>query len=235
MTARSVARLVCAAIVAWAMPLSPPAHSAPAGSCPDVEVVFARGTAEPPGLGITGTFFVESLRSQAGGRSVGTYAVNYPASSDFGDRLLLARTVLNGVRDAQAHIEFMAANCSGTRVVLGGYSQGAVVAAFATLAGKPAGLPAGYAASVPAPMPPGVAHHVAAVVLFGKPSDRWLRDVGGPAIAIGPLYAGKTIDFCIPGDTICDGAGAGPPNALHSLYAFNGMAFGGAGFAASRL
>jgi hypothetical protein len=198
-------------------------------------VVFARGTVEPPGLGITGTAFVGSLRLQAGGKSVAAYAVDYPASGDFGNRLRLARTVLDGVADAQTHVEFTAANCPRTRIVLGGYSQGAVVASFATSAGTPADIPVEYAESIPAPMPPRVADHVAAVVLFAKPSDRWLRGVGAPAIAIGPPYAGKTIGLCIPGDTICDGAGTGPPNALHSLYAFNGMAFSGAGFAASRL
>lgn len=235
MTARSLARFVCAAIVGIAIPLSMPAQSASAGPCPDIEVVFARGTAEPPGLGITGFAFVESLRLQAGGRSVGAYAVNYPASSDFGNPLPFGRTVLNGIRDAQAHMEFMAANCSGTRIVVGGYSQGAVVAGFATIAGTPDGLRAGYAASLPAPMPPEVSNHVAAVVLFGKPSDRFMRDIDAPPVAVGPLYSGKTIDFCIPFDTICDGSPAGQPNALHVLYGVNGMTLTAAGFAASRL
>src|SRR5215510_9081771 len=54
-----------------------------AAPCPDVEIVFARGTTEPPGVGGIGQAFVDSLRSQAGGRSVGVYAVNYPASNDF--------------------------------------------------------------------------------------------------------------------------------------------------------
>ena len=59
---------------------APVAGAAP---CPDVEIVFARGTTEPPGVGGIGQAFVDSLRSQLGGRSVGVYAVNYPASNDF--------------------------------------------------------------------------------------------------------------------------------------------------------
>ena len=59
---------------------APVAGAAP---CPDVEVVFARGTTEPPGVGGIGQAFVDSVRSQVGGRSVGVYAVNYPASNDF--------------------------------------------------------------------------------------------------------------------------------------------------------
>lgn len=235
MTARSLAKFVCTAIVALGMPLSLPAQSASAAPCPDVEVVFARGTAEPPGLGFTGLSFVEALRLRALGKSVGSYAVNYAASADFNTPLNVVRTAMEGIRDVQAHVEFIAANCSGTRIVLGGYSQGAVVAGFATMAATPAGVRSEYAASVPPPMPPEVADNVAAVVLFGMPSDRFMLDIGAPAVAVGPLYAGKTVDYCIPFDTICDGAPAGQPNALHALYGVNGMTIDAAGFAASRL
>jgi cutinase len=198
-------------------------------------VIFARGTAEPPGLGVTGWSFAEAMRLRSGGKSVGSYAVNYAASAEFNAPLNVVRTALDGIRDVQAHVEYMAANCSGTRIVLGGYSQGAVVAGLATMAGTPAGVRAEYAASVPPPMPPDVADNVAAVVLFGKPSDRFMLDIGAPAVAVGPFYAGKTIEYCIPFDTICNGAPAGQPNALHVLYAVNGMTLDAAGFAASRL
>ena len=56
---------------------------ASAEGCPDIEVVFARGTNEAPGLGLPGGSFVEALRSKVGGRSVGSYAVAYPADYDF--------------------------------------------------------------------------------------------------------------------------------------------------------
>ena len=49
------------------------------GACPDIEVVFARARDEPPGVGGVGQAFVDSLRSQVGGRSLGVYAVNYAA------------------------------------------------------------------------------------------------------------------------------------------------------------
>src|SRR4051794_3638079 len=95
--------------------------SAAADPCPDVEVVFGRGTNQPPGLGEVGQSFVDSLRAQAGGRSVGPYAVNYPATDDF------ANSVPAGARNASAHVQSVAANCPNTRMVLGGYSQGAAV------------------------------------------------------------------------------------------------------------
>lgn len=235
MTARSFAPIVCAAFAALAMPLSLPAQSAMAAPCPDVEVVFARGTAEPAGLGITGTAFAESVRLRSPGKSVGTYAVNYQASADFNNPIPFARTVLDGIRDAQGHLEFMAASCPGTKIVLGGYSQGAVVAGFAVMDGLPAGVKPEYAAAVPPPISADVADNVAAVVLYAKPSDRWMRDIGAPPVVVGPAYAAKTIDYCIPGDTICDGSGVGQPNPLHVLYGFNGMAIAGADFAMGRL
>ncbi|KAA0024709.1 cutinase family protein [Antrihabitans cavernicola] len=235
MSARSLARFVGAAIVAAAIPLVLPTQPASAATCPDVEVIFARGTSEPPGLGVTGTSFVESVRLLAVGRSVGSYAVNYQASNNFNDPIALAGTVLDGIRDEQAHVEYMAANCANTRLVLGGYSQGAALTGYATMSGTPAAVPTEYAADWPAPLPPAVSNQVAAVVLFGKPSDRWLRDAGAPPAIVGPLYAGKNTELCIGGDTICDGSGVGQPNALHGLYAFNGMALGAAGFVVSRL
>ena len=68
------------ATAATAAVLSAPfgASVASAEPCPDVEVVFARGTGEQAGVGGVGQAFVDAVRAQAGGRSVGVYAVNYP-------------------------------------------------------------------------------------------------------------------------------------------------------------
>ena len=93
---------------------------ASADDCPAIEVVFARGTNDAPGLGNVGGAFVDALRGKVGGRSVGTYAVNYPASFDF-------LAAAGGANDASAHIQYMVNNCPDTRLVLGGYSQGAAV------------------------------------------------------------------------------------------------------------
>jgi cutinase len=216
--------LVCAALT---VPV-PPASAQP---CPDVEVVFARGTGEPPGVGGIGQAFVDALRSKAGAKSVGVYPVNYAASGDFANNIEFAMTVIDGIRDAGSHIEWMASNCPNTRMVLGGFSQGAVVAGFVTADAVPPGVPA---ALVPAPMPPEVAKHVAAVTLFGKASNQFLSDAGAPAVTIGPLYVPKTIDLCAPGDSICDGAPPGPPNAAHGSYGVNGMVDQAATFAANR-
>ncbi|MGA7052032.1 MAG: cutinase family protein [Mycobacterium sp.] len=152
--------------------------------CPDVEVVFARGTDEPPGVGKVGGAFVDSLRRQTR-RNVGAYGVNYPADKDF-----LAAT--NGANDASGHVQQMANSCPHTKVVLGGYSQGAAVIDIVTAAPLP-GL------GFQQPLPGNAADHVAAVALFGNPSGR----AGGLMGALSPNFGGKTIDLCNQGDPIC--------------------------------
>jgi hypothetical protein len=81
-------------------------------------------------------------------------------------------------------------------------------------------------------MSPEIANHVAAVTLFGTPSNQWLGQYGAPPIVIGPLYQPKTLELCAPGDSIC---GAGNDAAAHVMYAVNGMTGQAADFAASHL
>jgi cutinase len=212
-SARRVLRRVGAVVVtAGALPIAlidlPAAAAAP---CPDVEIVFARGTTEPPGVGGIGQAFVDSLRAQLGGRSVGVYAVNYPASRDFDNSTLAGRD------DASTHIQAMAATCPNTRMVLGGYSQGAAVIDLATTA-----------------MPPQVADHVVAAAVFGGPRSSYADSLSpGPLPSIGPLYAAKTIDLCVPNDPICFEGGW--DMRAHGAYVASGMVNQAAAFAASRL
>ncbi len=164
----------------FAAPLIPRAWA----SCPDVEVVFARGTDEPPGVGKVGGAFINSLRQKTG-LNVGAYGVHYPANDDF-----LAAT--EGANDASAHIQQMADNCPSTKLVLGGYSQGAAVVDIVTAAPLPA-------LGFQDPLPAVAADHVAAVALFGNPSGR----AGGLMSALSPDFGGKIIDLCNSGDPIC--------------------------------
>ena len=173
-----------AASAAAALLLAPPLAPRASASCPDVEVIFARGTDEPPGVGRVGQAFVSSLRQQTR-KNVSAYGVNYPASKDF-----LAAT--DGANDASNHVQQMADNCPNTKLVLGGYSQGAAVIDIVTAAPLP-GL--GFRQ----PLPADAADHVAAVALFGNPSGR----AGGLMSALTPDFDGKTIDLCNPGDPIC--------------------------------
>jgi len=197
--------------------------SASAAPCPDVEVVFARGTTEPPGIGRVGQSFVDTLRSQVGEKSVSAYPVEYPATTDF-------PTAVDGIADAGAHVERMAATCPRTKMVLGGYSQGAAVMGFVTANAIPDGA---HLIQTLQPMPPEVADHVAAVTLFGKPSRQFMSIINEPPVTVGPLYAPKTIELCVPGDPVCGGGGVDP--AAHHRYVEAGMIDQAAEFTADHL
>ncbi|MGO9036311.1 cutinase family protein, partial [Mycobacterium sp.] len=193
----------------------------------DVEVTFARATTEPPGVGVVGQQFIDSLRSQVGGRSVGVYAVNYPASEDF------VPSTNAGTSDASAHVESMIANCPNTKMVLGGYSQGAMVIVQITIALFP------IVGFVPETLSEDQAAHVAALALFGNPADRYL---GAPVSTASPWYGAKAIDLCAAGDAICapGGALAAPTHdeefsAAHLSYPNSGMPAQAAAFVASHL
>ncbi len=230
MNARQFARLLgAAAVTTGAALLSAPilATSASAAPCPDVEVTFARGTDEPPGVGGVGQAFIDSLRSQVGGRSVGVYPVNYPAGDDF------APSASAGATDVHAHVRSVVANCPSTRIVLGGYSLGAMVIDLATIARAPVvGL-------TPDTLTADEADHVAVVATFGNPSDRYL---GGPISEVSPWYGAKAIDLCAPGDPVCTpgGALALPSHdelfsPVHLSYMQSGMPSQAATFAANHL
>ena len=218
---RFVGPLVVAAWSLGGSVLAPNVPSASAEPCPDVQVVFARGTGEDPGVGPTGQAFIDQLRAREGGKSVDVYPVNSPASNEWS-------TGLDGIRDAGAHVVSEANACPNTKMVLGGYSQGAAVMGFVTSAAVPDGVDP---ATVPKPLAPDVANHVAAVVLFGMPNVRAMNFLGQPPVAIGPIYQAKTIKVCAPEDPVCSD---GMNFAAHDTYAAD-IVDRGADFAANRL
>jgi hypothetical protein len=196
---------------------------ASAQGCPDVEVLFARGTGEDPGPGPTGQAFADNLRGRIAPRSMDVYPINYPATQEW-------QTGLDGIRDAGNHVQSTATSCPQTKMVLSGYSQGAAVMGFVTSAAVPDGVDP---ATVPKPLAPDIASHVAAVVLFGMPNVRAMDFLGQPPVVIGPTYAAKTIKVCAPEDPICSD---GMNFAAHDTYADDGSIVDqGAAFAASRV
>jgi trehalose dimycolate hydrolase len=200
--------LVCAAASLAVAP------SAVADPCPDIEVVFARGTNDAPGLGRPGQAFADALQGQVGGRTLTTYGVNYPASYDF-------LAAADGAADATNRISAMAASCPSTRIVLGGYSQGAAVVDM--LAGiPPLGNKIGEVGSAP-PLPGSLVPNVAAVAVFGNPATKF----GNPVTS--SVFGGKAIDLCKDGDPICS-HGRNP--FAHSDYVSAGLTDQAANFVA---
>ncbi|MEU9396503.1 cutinase family protein [Streptomyces sp. NPDC048324] len=186
---------------------------ASAAPCPDVEVVFARGTGEAPGLGITGTPLVNGLKSALPGKTVSSYAVDYAAN--------FSQTSAGpGATDMTDRVKTIASNCPATAFVLGGYSQGGSVTDIAL--GIPTRLGTGRT------IPSQLADRVKAVVVFGNP----LRLSGRTIASASDLYGAKAKEFCNTGDPVC---GNGRNSAAHLTYHLNGSVEQGARFAADKI
>jgi cutinase-like protein len=188
MTRRSIGRIVVGAtlmvLTLFSAPIGVPA--AGADGCPDAEVVFARGTGEPVGPGGPGRAFFDSLTAQLPGKSVNLYPVNYPSTPDY------VNSTRAGADDAVAHVQGTVAACPNTKIVLGGYSQGAGVMDMTSHR-----------------LSPQAANHVAAVALFGNPQSRYAKSLSDSQIpAIDARYSAKTIDICLPDDEICAEGGS---------------------------
>lgn len=196
--AAAAGTMVCVATIVGPVP------QASADGCPDVELVFARGTGEPPGPGRVGQALADALIPMLGGRSLAVYGVNYPAGINF-------LSTGSGAADIENHFSAVAPVCPATRFVLGGFSQGAAVVSM--LAGvPPLGSLVGNLGSAP-PLPPEAADQVAAVAVFGNPAARF----GTPLSAVGS-FAGKALDLCSAGDPICFPGGR--DRAAHNGYEF---------------
>ena len=199
--------------VGAALTASQSAPTANAMGCNDIEVVFARGTGELPGLGRVGDAFVDDLRARVGNRSVGAYGVNYPASYDF-------LTVADGANDASAYIQNMINTCPETKLVLGGYSQGAGVIDIITSVPFPA---IGFTN----PLPPDVPNRVAALAVFGNPTAKL-----GLPLTSSPVYGTRAIDLCNVGDPVCSNGNDVP---AHRNYGPDGLTNQAAVFVANLL
>lgn len=180
-------------------------------------MIFARGTDDTPGLGTPGQAFVNALRPLVGGRNVTSYAVNYPASYDF-------LAAADGATDAISRIATMAQQCPATRIVLGGYSQGAAV--MDMLAGvPPLGNKIGDIGSAP-PLPAKLLPNIAAVAVFGNPATKFSNPLTSS------VFGGRAIDLCKDGDPICSD-GRNP--FAHNDYVSAGLVQQAANFVAGRV
>ncbi|WP_338891098.1 cutinase family protein [Rhodococcus sovatensis] len=210
MTAYTVAALAVSAFF-----VAQPSGIANAAPCSDVDVSFARGTGEFPGLGITGTPFVDRLKSELSDRSVSTYAVNYAA--DF-----TQASAGPGSRDLVAHMTSVAASCPSTTFVIAGYSQGATVVTNAVGVRTTSSITG-------AVIPADIADRVDAVVVFGNPIG--LR--GSKLETASSTYGSRALSFCNFGDPVCQIGGFN--SFAHLQYGTNGSTTQGAQFAASQV
>ncbi|MEV6278731.1 cutinase family protein [Nocardia sp. NPDC051832] len=182
-----------------------------ANPCTAVDVVVARGTAEPGWLGAAiGDPLYNALQHALPVAST-AYSVNYPAN------LGVPSSVSDGTRDLTAHLEHQAARCPDQRFVLVGYSQGAIVVHGVLGTGNVTSV--GGIHTLPGWIEP----RVAAVLLFGDPNR--LTGWGVPG-----TYSWRTGNYCTAGDPVC---GAGFDWGAHADYGW--AMWPAAGLAASRV
>ncbi|EXF77964.1 cutinase [Colletotrichum fioriniae PJ7] len=146
-------------------------------ACADITVIFARGTTEPGNVGlVTGPPFFDALDQQRGTKTVSIQGVEYPATfagfnknGTEGVPSMLLRT--NFINEA-------ANKCPNTKIVMSGYSQGALVVRSTANS-----LPAATMAKINS------------VLTFGDP--------GNPGAITGA--EGKTKIICHDNDAVCSG------------------------------
>ncbi|KAM0430599.1 hypothetical protein ACHAPT_005951 [Fusarium lateritium] len=156
------------------------------GACKDVTVIFARGTSEAGNVGtVAGPPFFQALAKEVGSDKLAVQGVDYPAS--IGGIMSLGS---NGADKMVQHVEQAYKKCPNTKVVLSGYSQGAM-------------LVHNTAKSLPA----ATSGKIAAVVTFGDP----FKSQGFKGV---PEERCKV--FCRSGDSVC--AGSFGISAAHLQY-----------------
>lgn len=214
---------VCAAIGVMGLAglSAAPAHAAP--GCPDVHWIGAAGSGErnnPTANGGMGRVIYQSLQDlsrqvQRDGRTVTAEAVNYPAVAvpDTGNLLGWAgfmNSVDTGVTALANQYAAFTQQCPSTKVVLAGYSQGAMVVHrnLQTLASSPnlaAVLLVADGDRLPADPTYNLGSATAARAGGGMGmAQQWPVMAHAPTSPL-PLSVGsRTISVCDVGDPVCD-------------------------------
>ncbi|KAF3905357.1 Cutinase [Arthrobotrys entomopaga] len=140
------------------------------GDCKPYTLIFARGTSEPLGnLGIVGTPFAAALKDKLRG-DCAVQGVNYAATP---------QGAISGgdAAGSTAMYNLVLKACPSTKIILGGYSQGAQLVHNAV-----------------AKMSNAQAKRISAIVTFGDPER---------SKAYGHGLAAKATTYCHKGDTLC--------------------------------
>ncbi|EUC30726.1 carbohydrate esterase family 5 protein [Bipolaris zeicola 26-R-13] len=154
--------------------------------CTDMTIVFARGTGEMGNVGtVSGPPMFKAIRSKLGADRVTVQGVDYPASAAGNVNL-----GGDGGEKMAALVKQAKSLCPNTKVIVSGYSQGAMVVHNAFNKGLSA-------------------EDVSGAVLFGDPLKR---------TAVGKLPTDKVKQFCGTADQICGGGGDGGATGSHISY-----------------
>ncbi|KAH7133349.1 cutinase-domain-containing protein [Dactylonectria estremocensis] len=146
------------------------------GDCKAVTVIFARGTSEGGNVGtVTGPPFFEALASQLGDGKLAVQGVEYAASTAG----IMQGGDTAGSAKMASLVESAMKKCPDTKVVISGYSQGAMLVHNAAKS-----------------LSSDVTGKIAAAVTFGDPYQKQ---------AVTGVSAARTKVFCHSGDGVCAG------------------------------
>ncbi|EGG09271.1 family 5 carbohydrate esterase [Melampsora larici-populina 98AG31] len=163
------------------------------GGCGKYAIVSARGTGEKQKNPTGYAGFIKGLMKQVPGGA--NYEVVYPATTDY------LNGPKQGATDAMKYIQGRKTNCPSQKLVLLGYSEGAMV--VVQLLAKQ---------DFPA-------ESVSSVIMYGNPywqaGKAWnfgtAKSGKGVASATGiklpPAFGPRTQDICLNGDIVCTGSG----------------------------
>ncbi|KAK0733132.1 cutinase-domain-containing protein [Lasiosphaeria miniovina] len=164
------------------------------GTCPPIIFIYARGSTEGGNLGSLGPSLADALESAYGASNVWVQGVGGAYTAGLLDNLLPDGTTKAAITEMKNLLTLANTKCPEAKIVSGGYSQGAALAA-AAIGGSSAAI----------------REQVKGVVLFGYTKN---QQNGGKI----PNYpASRLAVYCDAGDLVCKGTLLVTPQ--HLMYA----------------
>lgn len=151
-------------------------------SCPKAIFVFARGTTEQGNLGTLGSPLGDALERKYGANQVWVQGVGGPYVATVPGNLMSRGSTPEGIAEMVRLLNMANTKCPNSKVVAGGYSQGAALAAAAV-----------------SDVNTNVRDQIVGTVLFGYTKN--LQNRG----QIPNYAADRTKVFCATGDLVCTG------------------------------
>ncbi|KAK3984899.1 cutinase-domain-containing protein [Cladorrhinum sp. PSN332] len=153
------------------------------GACPPVIFIYARGSTESGNLGTLGPSIGDALEDRFGASNVWVQGVGGAYTADLLDNVLPDGTTSAAITEMKNLFILANARCPSAKIVAGGYSQGAALAAASIRDSSAA-----------------IREQIKGVVLFGYTKN--LQNLG----RIPDYPRDRTEVYCAVGDLVCSGS-----------------------------